>query len=190
MKIQDYLLNKAGGRYALHSVFLLTLFESIFLFIPPEVFIAPPIISNKKNAKRVVLAASLGSMLGGIIAYLIGMWLYKTLGSWIIGTFSSPESFEHARLMFARHGLFIIFLAAFTPVPYKLLAICAGLLNFDPILFIGITTVFRTLRFAAFGWLVWRFQEHANAIARKYFWPLTVLAVLVAGFGVFLLYLL
>ncbi|MCL2017835.1 MAG: VTT domain-containing protein [Alphaproteobacteria bacterium] len=148
---------------------------------------APTIVANKRKALGVVIATSLGSLIGGAIAYMIGFWLFETLGQWIITTFSTFEQFETAKALFAKHGMFIIFLAAFTPVPYKLLAICAGFLGFNPFLFIGISAIFRTLRFGILGFLLWRFQEQANAIVRKYFWPLTLAAVIAAVFGIILM---
>ncbi|MCL2538598.1 MAG: VTT domain-containing protein [Alphaproteobacteria bacterium] len=187
MKLQHYILKQCDKPAALWVIFWLTVCESIFLFLPPEVFMTPTIVANKKKALPVVIVTSLGSLVGGIIAYMIGFWLFESIGTWLITTFSSMENFEIARSLFAKHGLFIIFLAAFTPVPYKLLAICAGFLTFNPILFIGVTAIFRTLRFAILGALLWRFQEQANTIVKKYFWPLTLLAVVAAGFGIIMM---
>jgi len=189
MKLQDYLLKKSSHPIIVWVVGILTVFESIFLFVPPEVFMTPPIVADKKRAVPVVIAASIGSLIGGAISYLIGMWVFSTVGLWIINTFLCPEQFAVAQALFAKHGLFIIFLAAFSPVPYKLLAMCAGFLGFPAFLFLGLSAVFRTLRFALVGFLLWRFQEAANMIVKKYFWPLTILAILVAALGVFLMWL-
>jgi membrane protein YqaA with SNARE-associated domain len=190
MKLQNYLLKKSAHPAFAWVVFFLTVCESVFLFVPPEVFMTPPIVADKRRAVPVTLAAALGSLVGGTIAYMIGMWLFDSVGVWLVETFSTMDRFAAAQAMFARHGLFIIFLAAFTPVPYKLLAICAGFLGFNPFLFIGVSAVFRTLRFAIFGFLLWRFQDAANAIVRKYFWPLTIAAILAAALGIGLMSLL
>lgn len=168
-------------------VFFLTVCESIFLFIPTEVFMTPPIIAKKKNAIPIVVAASLGSIVGGLIAYLIGSYLFDSVGVWLIETFSSMEKFEIARELFFKHGLFIVFVTAFTPVPYKLMSLCAGFLGYNPILYLGFSALFRTGRFAIAGYLLWRFQEQANKIVKKYFWPLTLGAILAAAFGIFLM---
>ena len=171
-----------------YLVFILTVCESIFLFIPPEVFMTPPIVANKKKVVPVVVAASIGSLVGGAISYMIGMWLFDSVGIWLIDTFASAERFEMAKMMFHDNGILIIFIAAFTPVPYKLLAICAGFLHFPAALFLGITGILRPLRFIIFGYLLWHFQEQANAIVKKYFWPLTALAIVAAGFGVLMMW--
>jgi len=188
MKLQDYLLKKSSHPAVIWFVGILTLFESIFLFIPPEVFMTPPIVANKKRVIPVIIAASVGSLIGGAISYFIGVWVFSTVGIWIVNTFSCPEQFAHAQALFAKHGFFIIFLAAFSPVPYKLLAMCAGFLGFPAFLFLGLSAIFRTLRFAIVGFLLWRFQEQANMIVKKYFWPLTLLAILVAGLGILMMW--
>ena len=188
MKLSEYLLSRAETRGYTWIVFLMTVCESIFLFIPPEVFMTPPIIANKKRAVPVVIAASLGSIVGGIIAYCIGLWLFDSVGMWIIENFASMEKFELAQSLFIKHGIFIIFLTAVTPVPYKLMAITAGFMGFPAVLFLGLSAIFRTGRFAIVGYLLWRFQERANAIVKKFFWPLTAAAILLAGFGIILMF--
>ncbi len=181
MKISEYLLARAESKAYTWAVFILTVCESIFLFIPPEVFMTPPIIANKRRAVPVVLAASLGSIVGGIIAYCIGMWLFDSVGIWLINNFASMEKFELAQSLFIKHGIFIIFLTAVTPVPYKLM-------GFPAVLFLGLSAILRTGRFAIVGYLLWRFQERANAIVKKFFWPLTIGAIIIAGIGILLMF--
>ena len=166
-------------------VFFLTICESIFLFIPPEVFMTPPIIANKKRAVPITVAASLGSIVGGTIAYLIGMWLYDSVGIWLIETFSNPELIESTiKPMFSKYGIMIIVLTAVTPIPYKLLAIWLGFIGYPLWLFLAVSAIFRTGRFAIIATLLYFFQERANAIVKKYFWPLTISAIIAAIFGI------
>lgn len=188
MKLSEYLLSRADTRTYIWLVFIMTVCESVFLFIPPEVFMTPPIIANKKRAVPVVVAATLGSIVGGIIAYCIGLWLFDSVGIWLIENFASMEKFELAKSLFIKHGIFIIFLTAVTPVPYKLMAITAGFMGFPAFLFLGLSAVFRTGRFAIMGYLLWRFQERANAIVKKFFWQLTAAAIVIAGFGIILMF--
>ena len=188
MKFAEYILKKSDSPTYAWIVFLLTICESIFLFIPPEVFMTPPIIANKKRALPITLAAALGSIVGGVIAYMIGAWLYDSVGMWLITTFSNPELIETAiKPMFSRYGILIIVLTAVTPIPYKLLAIWLGFIGYPILLFVGVSAIFRTGRFAIVGYLLWRFQERANAIVKKYFWPLTLGAIIAAGLGICLI---
>ena len=188
MKFSEYILNKSESRWYSWIVFFLTICESIFLFIPPEVFMTPPIIANKKRALPITIAASLGSIVGGALAYMIGFWLYESLGTWLINTFSDPELIETSiKPMFGAYGIWIIVLTAVTPIPYKLLAIWLGFMQYPIWLFLGVSAIFRTGRFAIVGTLLYFFQERANAIVKKYFWPLTLFAIIAAGLGILLI---
>lgn len=190
MRLGEFMLKKADTNMYSWFVFFMTVCESIFLFIPPEVFMTPPIIANKKRTIPTVVAASLGSIVGGAIAYMIGLWMFDSVGVWLIENFASMEKFEMARQLFIKHGVFIIVMTAVTPIPYKLMAMCAGFMGFPALLFLGVSAIFRTGRFAIVGVLLWKFQERANLIVKKYFWQLTVAAIAVAGIGVFLMFVL
>lgn len=190
MKFAEYILQKSESRAYSWIVFILTVCESIFLFVPPEVFMTPPIIANKRRALPITVAASLGSIVGGAIAYMIGLWLFDSVGVWLINNFASMEKFQMAQDLFIRHGVFIIVLTAVTPIPYKLMAMCAGFMGFPALLFLGVSAIFRTGRFAIVSTLLYFFQERANAIVKKYFWPLTLGAIIAAGLGIGLMMLL
>lgn len=185
MKFAEYILSKSESRAYAWIVFVLTVCESIFLFIPPEVFMTPPIIANKKRALPITIAASLGSIVGGAIAYMIGAWLWDSVGLWIINTFSDYDLIETAiKPMFSKYGILIIVLTAVTPIPYKLLALWLGFIGYPMWIFIGVSAIFRTGRFATIAALLYFFQERANAIVKKYFWPLTIAAIIAAGLGI------
>ena len=148
----------------------------------------PPIIANKRRAVPITIAASLGSLVGGAIAYMIGMWLYDSVGIWLIETFSNPALIDSTiKPMFSKYGIMIIVLTAVTPIPYKLLAIWLGFIGYPLWIFLAVSAVFRTGRFAIVGTLLYLFQERANSIVQKYFWPLTLVAIIAAGLGIFLI---
>lgn len=185
MKFAEYILKKSEHPAYSWIVFILTICESIFLFIPPEVFMTPPIIADKKRALPITMAAALGSIVGGAIAYMIGAWLWDSVGIWLINTFSNPELIETTiKPMFSKYGILIIVLTAVTPIPYKLLAIWLGFIGYPMWIFLAVSAIFRTGRFAIIGTLLYLFQERANAIVKKYFWPLTIGAIIAAGLGV------
>ena len=86
--------------------------------------------------------------------------------------------------MFTKYGILIIVLTAVTPIPYKLLAIWLGFIGYPMWIFLAVSAIFRTGRFAIVGALLYFFQERANAIVKKYFWPLTIGAIVAAGLGI------
>ena len=168
---------------------MMTICESIFLFIPPEVFMTPAIIANRRRAFPITMAAILGSIIGGAISYMIGMWLFDSVGMFLINNFSSMENFNTAHALFIKHGALIIMLSAISPIPYKLMAICAGFMGFPVLVFMAISAIFRSARFAIVGAALWRFQSSANAIVKKYFWYLVAMAIGGAILGICLLML-
>lgn len=183
MKLINKILDKSAEPWYSWVVFFMTVCESVFLFIPPEVFMTPAIVANKKRALPITLAATLGSIVGGAIAYMIGLWLFDTIGIWLIQNFASMEKFELTQSLFNQYGIMIIILTAVTPIPYKVLAICAGFLQYPVLLFLGVSALFRTGRFAVIGFLLWRFQKQANILVKKYSWQLTIAAVIFALLG-------
>lgn len=187
MKCVDCLLSKAETRGYWWVVFVMTVFESVFLFIPPEVFMTPAIVANKKRALPITVAASLGSIVGGIIAYAIGVWLFDSVGAWLIQQFASMDAITYldkVRVLVDEWGVLIIVATAFTPIPYKLLGICLGFLNYPLLIFVTVSAIFRTGRFAIVGTLLYFFQERANNIVKKYFWPITIGAIVAALIGI------
>ncbi len=187
MKMINKILDHSSKPWYSWIVFLMTVCESIFLFIPPEVFMTPAIIADKKRARPIIVAAAIGSIIGGAISYMIGLWLFDTLGVWLIEHFASPEKFELTKALFIKYGVLIIIATAITPIPYKLLALCAGFLQYPVLIFLGVSAIFRTGRFAIIGFLLWRFQERANTIFKKYSWQITVAAIIFALLGLLII---
>ena len=197
MKIINRILEKSAEPWYGLVVFAMTVCESVFLFIPPEVFMTPAIVAERKRAFQITLAAALGSIIGGAIAYMIGYWLYDILGTWLIATFANPQIIpdptNHVAVqgiideLLNKWGIWMIAITAITPIPYKVLAICLGLCHYPILLFLGVSAIFRTGRFAIIGFLLWRFQRQANTIVKKYSWQLTVAAIVFALLGILII---
>ena len=177
MKLINRILEHSSKPWYAWVVFFMTICESIFLFIPPEVFMTPAIVANKKRALSITLSAALGSIVGGAIAYMIGYWLYDIIGTWLVSMFADtsiiPDPTNHEAVqqtidgLLNKWGVWMIAITAITPIPYKVLAICLGLCHYPILLFLGVSAIFRTVRFATIGFLLWCFQEKANAIIKK-----------------------
>jgi len=184
MKIIEQILHKAETRAYTWIVFFMTICESVFLFIPPEIFMTPAIIANKKKAIPITVAATLGSIIGGTIAYFIGFWLYDSLGTWLINVFSDQAIIDTTiKPLFDKYGILIIILTAVTPIPYKILGIWLGFIHYPILLFLGVSAIFRTGRFAIFGFLLWKFQKKANELVKKYSWQITITAIILTCLG-------
>lgn len=187
MKLINKILDYSARPWYTWVVFLMTICESVFLFVPPEVFMTPAIVADKKRAFPVILAAAIGSIIGGAIAYMIGLWLFDTVGIWLIQHVANMEKFELTQSLFNQYGIMIIILTAITPIPYKVLAICAGFLQYPVLVFLGVSAIFRTGRFAIIGFLLWKFQGFANTLVKKYSWQLTIAAIIFALCGLIIM---
>lgn len=197
MKLINQILEKSNKSWYTFVVFFMTVCESIFLFIPPEVFMTPAIVANKKRVFSIILSAALGSLVGGAIAYMIGYWMYDAFGTWLIATFANPQIIpdptDHVAIqavidnLLDKWGIWMIAVTAVTPIPYKVLAICLGLCHYPIWLFLGVSAIFRTGRFAIIGFLLWKFQEQAYAIVKKYSWQLTIGAIILTVLGLLLM---
>ena len=193
MKLINKILDKSSEPWYAWVVFFMTVCESVFLFIPPEVFMTPAIIAEKKRAFSITFAAAIGSIIGGAIAYMIGYWLYDIIGTWLISVFADPQIIpdptDHIAVqnvidtLLNKWGIWMIAVTAITPIPYKVLAICLGLCHYPILLFLSVAAIFRTGRFAIIGFLLWRFQKQANDIVKKYSWQLTIGAIIFALLG-------
>ncbi|MCQ2562193.1 MAG: VTT domain-containing protein [Alphaproteobacteria bacterium] len=189
MRLIDSILDKSSKKWYSWVVCFMTICESIFLFIPPEVFMTPAIVANKRRTVPVTVAAAVGSVIGGAIAYAIGYWLFDSVGIWLIEHFATMEKFLYTKDMFTQYGILIIILTAVTPIPYKLLAICAGFMKYPLFIFLLVSAIFRTGRFGIIGFLLWKFQEKANELVKKYSLQITIGAIVFALLGLGILYL-
>ncbi|MGB1229706.1 MAG: YqaA family protein [Holosporaceae bacterium] len=108
-------------------------------------------IRRLKNLPLLILVGTLGVTLGGICMYFIGYGLYCTLGTWVVKTYNWQQQFDFLSHQLAVYGGWIIVLKAFTPIPYKLLALAAGMGHLNLYVFIIASLVGRALRFSIEG---------------------------------------
>ena len=137
--------------------------ESSFFPIPPDVMIIPMVIAKKKEYIKIFLIASIFSVLGGIFGYLIG-YLFFDLAMYVIEFYGYQNKVENLKLMMSRGSGFItwlsiLFLAGFTPLPYKAFTISSGLIAFNLPVFIMVSLISRSLRFFIVAYLSYKFGE-------------------------------
>ena len=121
--------------------------ESSFFPIPPDVMLGPMTMAKPSKAWHYALIASIFSVLGGILGYMLGYGAFYTVVDPILEFFNKKESYEHALSWFQDWGVWVVIVAAFTPVPYKLFTIGAGALQMNLISFILASIIGRSLRF-------------------------------------------
>jgi membrane protein YqaA with SNARE-associated domain len=164
-------------------LYVISFSESIFLPIPTDTFLIPMALANKDRAISLALYTTLFSVLGGAIAYMIGFLLFDTVGIKIIENFDLIEKFQEFSLSINEYGYLFIFIAGFTPIPYKIAAIASGVSGISFPVFIIFSLASRGLRFLSEAILCRSLGNRAENIIKKYFFVLTIiLLVSLIGF--------
>ena len=142
---------------------LVSFIESSFFPIPPDAMIIPMVIAKKKEYLKIFLIASIFSVLGGIFGYLIG-YLFLDLAMYLIEFYGYQDKVKNLKLSMSKDSGFlawpgILFLAGFTPLPYKAFTISSGLIAFNFPVFIVVSLISRGLRFFIVAYLSYKFGE-------------------------------
>ncbi len=182
----DWVLHWAETPYGMPALFLLAFAESSFFPIPPDVLLIALCISAPSRAFRFALVASLGSVFGGITGYALGMTFWGLLNPlfyrYVPGF--SPDSFARVQQLFATYDFWTVFTAGFTPIPYKLITLGAGVFQIHFGMFVFASLISRSLRFFLVAWLLKRYGAAMRSMIEKYFNLLSILFVilLLGGF--------
>ena len=183
-------LNLAGHKNSNFYLGLVSFIESSFFPIPPDVMIIPMVIAKKKQFIKIFLIASIFSVIGGILGYLIG-YLFFDLAMYVIEFYNYEDKVENLKSSMSKgSGFFawlsILFLAGFTPLPYKAFTISSGLIAFNLPIFIIVSLVSRSLRFFIVAFLSYRFgelfTEYMNKHGSKWFTVIGILIVIIFVF--------
>ena len=137
--------------------------ESSFFPIPPDVMIVPMVIAKKEDFLKIFLITTIFSVLGGILGYLIGSFFFD-LGSQVMTFYGYEEKLISLKKnLINSEGFYawlgILFLAGFTPLPYKVFTIASGLIGFNILIFILISLISRGLRFFIVSYLSYKFGD-------------------------------
>ena len=183
-------LNLAGHKNSNFYLGLVSFIESSFFPIPPDVMIIPMVIAKKKQFIKIFLIASIFSVLGGILGYLIG-YLFFDLAMYVVEFYNYEDKVENLKSSMSKGSGFlawlsILFLAGFTPLPYKAFTISSGLIAFNLPIFIIVSLVSRSLRFFIVAFLSYRFgelfTEYMNKHGSKWFTVIGILIVIIFVF--------
>ncbi len=182
-------LNLAAHKSSNLYLGIVSFTESSFFPIPPDVMIVPMVIAKKKEYFKIFLIASIFSVLGGIFGYLLG-YLFYDLAIHIIGFYGYENKVENLKTSLSQgSGFFawlsILFLAGFTPLPYKAFTIASGIVGFSLPVFIVVSLISRSLRFFIVAYLSYKFgdlfTEFMEKHGSKWFTIIGILIVIILG---------
>ncbi|HIE75722.1 MAG TPA: DedA family protein [Gammaproteobacteria bacterium] len=140
-------LRWATHRHASRYLSALSFAESSFFPIPPDVMLAPMVLARRDRAWFLAGLTTVASVAGGLFGYLIGKFLFGTVAEPIIEFYDARSAFERARTWFEIYGVWVVFIAGFTPIPYKIFTISAGLIGMSLVPFMLASLVGRGARF-------------------------------------------
>lgn len=168
----------AGHRHAMPILFLVAFTESAFFPIPPDVMLMPMALADRKRAFLIAGVCTIGSVLGGVLGYMIGWGLWDVVGQHI----ANPEKFAQFQGMYDTYGGWIVLLAGFSPIPYKVFTIASGTVGLNLFVFILFSLIGRGGRFFLEAGLIYFFGDSIKTFIERYFGILTlIVGVLIVG---------
>jgi membrane protein YqaA with SNARE-associated domain len=187
-RLYNWVVHFAQTKHGTTALFCLSFAESSFFPVPPDVLLGPLALGAPKKWLRFALACSIASVLGGIMGYCIGMFLWSMIGQWaynhldVIGL--TEANFIKFQSWYDKYDFWIVFLCGFTPLPYKVCTISAGAAKINFIGFLIASTVSRSARFFIVAGLVGWKGEKIRPFIEKYFnWlSLAFVVLLIGGF--------
>ena len=183
-RIYEWTLSWAHKKYSSAALFVLAFTESSFCPIPPDVLQIALSVSKTKKSFFYALLSSIGSGLGGIFGYFIGMFLFDSIGNLIITTLGYEVQFQSVGNLYKSYAFLAILTAAFTPIPYKVFTIAAGFWQVGLFSLITASIIGRSVRFFLVASLIYFFGPKIKEFIDRYFNLLTTLffILLVGGF--------
>ena len=162
-KFYDKSIELASNKRSNFYLGIVSFVESSFFPIPPDVMIVPMVLAKKDSYLRIFIIATIFSVLGGVVGYLIG-YLFIDLAMYVIEFYNYENKALKLKMDLSQGSGMVIwlgtlFLAGFTPLPYKVFTITSGLIAFDIIAFIIISFISRGLRFYLVSILTAKFGE-------------------------------
>ena len=153
--------------------------ESSFFPIPPDLLLLPMALARPLKWIRLAIIATFFSVLGGVFGYFIGVFLWDTIGQSIIDFYHLENQFDVFKNNYNEKGALIVFIAGFTPIPYKLITISSGGMHLDLMTFIVASLLSRGARFFILTGVIRIFGDTAKKIIDKYFGMLTLIIGLI-----------
>lgn len=175
-RLYDWMLSWGDSHWGGLALFLFALAESSFFPIPPDVLLIALCLGAVKRSFRYALICLTGSIVGALVGYAIGFFLWQTpageytaLANWFYAHVFSEQSFMNVKSLYDQYDFWIVFTAGFTPLPYKVFTITGGLFEINLTMFVVASIISRGLRFFLIAGLIWKFGAPIKGFIDKYF---------------------
>ena len=166
-KLYDWTLKLAARPNALTALGIVSFAESSFFPVPPDVLLIPMVLARRERAWLIAGVCTVASVLGGLLGYAIGFYLFETLGRWVIDLYGLQNKAEQFQSFYDHYGLLVILIKGLTPIPFKIVTITSGAMHFDIVTFVAACVVTRGVRFFLVAALLKRFGPPIQAFVEK-----------------------
>lgn len=181
-RLYNWVLHWAETQHSVAALFLLSFAESSFFPIPPDVLLIALVLGSAHRWLTFATLCTLGSVLGGVAGYAIGMFLMDTVGVKVIEFYNAQVYFDKVAVWFKEYDYWIVFVAAFTPIPYKVFTLASGAFHINLMGFVLASAIGRGARFFLVAGLLRLVGEPMRRFIDKYFdWLAMAFAVLLVG---------
>jgi membrane protein YqaA with SNARE-associated domain len=182
-KLYEWCIDAASRPYASWMMGLVAFVESSFFPVPPDAMLIPMSLAKPDRAYFYATVCTFASVAGGVLGYIIGAYLYDSIGLWLIKLYGYGDKVDAFRAAYAQWGTWIILLKGLTPIPYKIVTIASGFAAYPFIPFVLLSVIARGTRFFAVAFLLNRYGPQARVIIeeRLGFWVTLSAVLLVAG---------
>ncbi len=156
-RLYDWTLSLARSRHALLALALVAFAESSVFPIPPDLLMIPMVLATPSRAFTIAAVCLCASVAGGLCGYLIGYWLYDSIGRIVLEAYGLDRYFEKFSQRYNEWGAWTVLFAGITPFPYKVITILSGATMLSLPVFIVSSIIARGLRFFIVATLLWKF---------------------------------
>jgi len=187
-RLYDWVIEWAAHRHARWALLLLAFTESSFFPVPPDVLLIAMSLARPLRARFFAALTTLGSVLGGVAGYAIGYGLWSVIRVWVFANMGAlgftPHNFDRVQALYQQNAFLAVFSAGFTPIPYKVFTIAAGVFEVSLPIFILASVIGRATRFFLIAELILRAGPRVMPFIERYLGWLTLAftALLILGF--------
>ncbi len=168
-RLYDWTLSLAYHRHSTTALFFLSMAESSFFPIPPDVLQAAMTLERRERAWWYATVSTVGSVIGALVGYLVGWLLWSAMSGFFFRFVFTEEVFQKVVGLYDEHAFMAVFLAAFTPIPFKVFTVAAGVCAISiPALLIA-SVIGRGARFFLVALLIWSFGPIVKRFLDKQF---------------------
>ena len=166
--IDNQIKSFSNTRFAMPFIFFIGYVEAIIFPLPQEIFMVPMMLSERSKVFRIAFYSFIGSILGGITAYYLGLLFFDSVVNPIINFYDYSHHFVFFKDQINEFGFIYVFIGGFTPLPFKIITLTSGALSIPFWNFLIAAILSRGLRFYLVGFLVWKYGEKViNTVDKK-----------------------